>query len=263
MDIRYEIIDRVGVFTIDNGPLSILTPSLHKRLYQLLQEFLIDPDVAVGVLMGSEGNSFCAGDNIKLSLPPRSKQEELEAYLFLHQNEGEQPHRPGWEVDVLQLERYKPIIGAVHGHCLGQGMIYLSCLTDIRIATPTASFGLPEVAYGMGGGGGMARLGRQLPHTVAMWHLLTGEPMSATTALEHHFINEIVPPEALRKRALEIARLIARHPDVAVRVEMEAYYKSLDLSRADGLRYVNNLYRLQRLGFEAYGSGSNFFRKSS
>ncbi len=261
MEIRYEKSGRVAIFTIDNGPLSILTPVMHRQLYDRLREFLIDKDVAVGVLMGSEGNSFCAGDNIKLALPARTKHEELQAYLFLHQDEGEQPQRPGWEVDVLQLERYKPIIGAVHGHCLGQGMIYLSALTDIRIATPTARMGLPEVAYGMGGGGGMARLGLQLPHTVAMWHLLTGEPMSAQTALEHHFINEIVPPEQLRARALEIGGLIARHPDIAVRVEMEAYYKSFDLPRADSLRYVNNLYRLQRLGYDGYGAGTNFLRR--
>jgi enoyl-CoA hydratase/carnithine racemase len=264
MTIHYQKNDKVGVFTIDNGPLNILTPALHKQLFQLLKDFLIDPDVNVGVLMGSAGNSFCAGDNIKLKLPERSKQEELEAYLFLHQNElsGGEPQRPGWEVDVLQLERYKPIIGAVDGYCLGQGMVYLSCLTDIRIATPTAKMGLPEVAYGMGGGGGMTRLGHQLPHAVAMWHLLTGEPMTAAQALAHHFINEIVQPEHLLSRALEVAALIARHPPVAVRVEMEAYYKSLDLPHADNLRYVNNLYRLQRMGFEGYGAGTDFLKKN-
>lgn len=261
MPIHYERADKIAVFTIDNGPLNILTPELHKELHELLKAFLIDEQAHVGVLMGAEGRSFCAGDNIKLQLPERSKQQELEAYLFLHQNEGGRPHRPGWEVDVLQMERYKPIVGAVDGYCLGQGMIYLSCLTDIRIATPQAKMGLPEIAYGMGGGGGMARLGMQLPHTVAMWHLLTGEPMSAAQALEHHFINEITDPARLKSRAIEIAGLIARHPPVAVRVEMEAYQKSLDLSRGDGLRYVNNLYRLQRLGYEAYGSGSNFFKK--
>jgi enoyl-CoA hydratase/carnithine racemase len=262
MPIHYEKAQHVGVFTIDNGPLNILTPALHKQLFGLVQDFLIDPEVRVGILMGSEGNSFCAGDNIKLTQAPRSKQEELEAYLFLHQCEGEEPTRPGWEIDLLQLERFKPIIGAVDGHCLGQGMIYLSCLTDIRIATPRARMGLPEVAYGMGGGGGMARLGMQLPHAVAMWHLLTGEPMTADQALAHHFINEITPVDQLKARALQVAGLIARHPPIAVRVEMEAYYRSLDLSRADNLRYANNLYRLQRMGFEGYGAGTNFLKPS-
>jgi enoyl-CoA hydratase/carnithine racemase len=260
MPIHYEKINHVGVFTIDNGSLNILTPDLHKQLYALLKEFLIDADVHVGILMGSEGNSFCAGDNIKLKLPERSKQQELEAYLFLHQNEGESPQRPGWEIDVLQLERFKPIVAAIDGYCLGQGMIYLSCLTDIRIATPRAKLGLPEVAYGMGGGGGMARLGMQMPHVKAMWHLLTGEPMTAEQAMEYQFINEITPVDQLKTRALEIAALIARHPPVAVRVEMEAYYKSMDFSRLDAMRYVNNLYRLQRMGFEGYGAGTDFLK---
>lgn len=262
MALYFERIGKVGVFTFDNGPLNILTPDMHKQLFKQLQDFLIDDSVNVGVLMGSEGNSFCAGDNIKLKLPERTKQEELEAHLFRHQNEGDQPHRPGWEVDVLQLERYKPIIGAVDGYCLGQGMIYLSCLTDIRVATPNAKMGFPEIAYGMGGGGGMARLGLQLPHAVAMWHLLTGEPLTAQQALDHHFINEIVEPKQLKARALAIANRIAAQPPIAVRVEMEAYYKSFDLSRFDSLRYINNLYRLQRMGYSGYGAGTDFYKQS-
>ena len=95
-----------------------------------------------------------AGDDIKTRLPERSRQQELEGYLFLHQNEGDTPHRPGWDVDILKLERYKPIVAAVDGYCLGQGMLYLLHLTDLRVASTRAQFGLPEIAYGMGGGGG-------------------------------------------------------------------------------------------------------------
>ncbi|MCY1374787.1 hypothetical protein D9M69_621500 [compost metagenome] len=41
---------------------------------------------------------------------------------------------------------------------------------------------------------------------------------------------------------------------------MESYYQSLDLSRDDNLRYVLNLYRLQRLGYEGFGAGSGFLK---
>ena len=262
MTVHYQKQNHIGVFTLDNGDLNVLTPSMHKQLYDHLAEFLADPDVRVGILTGRAGGSFCAGDDIKNPLPGRSRQEELEGYLFLHHNErdGSPPHRPGWDVDIMKLERYKPIIGAVDQYCLGQGMIYLLHLTDIRIASTRAQFGLPEVAYGMGGGGGLTRLGRQIPHVVAMKFLLTGEFMSADCALQYHLINEVVDQAELLARAMALATKIASQPPIAVRVEMESYYQSLDLPQAENLRYSMNLYRLQRLGYEGFGAGSGFLR---
>lgn len=262
MPIHFEKQDHIGIFTIDNGKLNVLTPPMHKALYEHLKEFVADPDIHVGILKGRDGGSFCAGDDIKNPLPARSRQQELEGYLFLHHNErdGSPPHRPGWDVDIMKLERYKPIIGAVDHYCLGQGMIYLLHLTDMRLATTRAQFGLPEVAYGMGGGGGMTRLGRQIPHVVAMKFLLTGEFMSAQDALKYDLVNELVEPEQLMERALALAAQVAAQPPIAVRVEMESYYQSLDLSRDDNLRYALNLYRLQRLGYEGFGTGSGFLK---
>lgn len=263
MPLTYERHGQVAVFTIDNGDLSLLTPTMHRELYAHLKAFLIDPEARVGILTGKPGASFCAGDDIKLQLPPRGKQEELEGYLFLHQNEGEMPHRPAWDVDVLKLERYKPIIAAVDRYCLGQGMIYLLHLTDLRIASDRARFGLPEIAYGMGGAGGITRLGLQIPHLVAMRMLLTGEFMAAEEAARYHLVNEVVPHEELFARAMALAEKVAAQPPVAVRVEMEAYYRSFDLSRDDNLRYALNLYRLQRIGYEGYGAGTGFFKKGA
>ncbi len=260
MTVHYRKQDHVGVFTIDHGPLNVLTPEMHRELHGHLVEFLADREVHAGVLHGREGGSFCAGDDIKTPLPARGRQEELEGYLFLHHQEraGAPPHRPGWDVDVMKLERFKPIVGAVDRYCLGQGMIYLLHLTDVRIATARAQFGLPEIAYGMGGGGGLSRLGRQLPHVVAMKFLLTGEFMPAADALRHDLINEVVGEGELMGRAMELAGKIAAQPPIAVRVEMESYYRSLDLPQAENLRSAMNLYRLQRLGWEGYGAGTGF-----
>ncbi len=260
MPVHYDKRGHVGIFTIDHGDLNVLTPTMHRELHHHLQRFLIDADVHVGLLMGRPGGSFCAGDDIKTRLPERSRQQELEGYLFLHQNEGDTPHRPGWDVDIMKLERYKPIVAAVDGYCLGQGMIYLLHLTDLRVASTRAQFGLPEIAYGMGGGGGMTRLGLQLPHVVAMRLLLTGAFMPAAEALRFNLINEVVEPDHLFDTALALAEQVAAQPPIAVRVEMEAYTRSFDLSREDNLRYAMNLYRLQRMGYQGYGAGTGFLQ---
>jgi enoyl-CoA hydratase/carnithine racemase len=76
---------------------------------------------------------------------------------------------------VLRFERTKPIVGAARGWCRGRGLEYLLLLTDIRIATPDAKFGLPEIAYGMGGLAGAMQLSRHLPSTAAWEMALTGD----------------------------------------------------------------------------------------
>lgn len=83
-----------------------------------------------------------------------------------------------------------------------------------------------------------------------MWLALTGEPFDAEAALRYNLVNEVVAPDQLMSRAREMAALIARHPPLAVRTEMEASYRGQDLSREQALSYVSNLYRLQRVAFD-------------
>ncbi len=255
MTIRYEVRDRIAYFVIDNGKVNAFTPEMHKAFYHQLVDFEIDPNVSVGILMGAPGKPFSAGDDIKSPRGPRpNPQKELDSYLFLHQGEGPTPSRPGWDLDVLAHRRYKPIIAAVDGHCLGKGFIYVLLHSDIRIATETARFGLPEIAYGMAGTSCWTRLARQVPWTAAAYIALTGRPIDAAHALRVNLINAIVPPEDLLAEAEGIARCIAQMPTSAVRVEMEALFDGLELGRADAVRHGQNLYRLLRLGYEGFGS---------
>ena len=53
---------------------------------------------------------------------------------------------------------------------------------------------------------------------------------------------------ALMETARNVAGKITRHPPEAVRVEMEAYYRGRELSRADALAFTKHLYRVQRMG---------------
>ncbi|MBD2749191.1 enoyl-CoA hydratase/isomerase family protein [Microvirga sp. BT688] len=249
MPLHYEKDGDIAVFTIENGSVNPTTPAMHKELFLALKDFLADPAIRCGIITGAGERGFCAGDDIKT---PYHKGDtargELGNHLWPHSGEGETPHDFAWSRDVLGLERFKPIIGAVNGWCLGQGMIYLLALTDIRIASTRAKFGFPEIAYGMGGAGGTSRLGLQLPHTVAMWMLLTGDAMDAEEALSHRLVNKIVAPESLMDEARQVAAKIARHPPEAVRIEMEAYYRGRELSKEDALAFTKHLYRLQRMG---------------
>jgi enoyl-CoA hydratase/carnithine racemase len=249
MPFHYEKRGAIAYFSLDNPPVNVFTPAMHKQFFDALRDFCADTNVHVGVWAGVGERSFCAGDDIKSPRLERTTEQTIERQLGVR-HEAESLEYPGWESEVIAMTRHKPIVGAVNGHCLGQGFIYLMLMTDIRIASPNASFGLPEIAYGMGGAGGMMRLSRQIPHSAAMWMLLTGKPYDAEQALQHSIINEVVPMSELHARAEQLAEGIAAHPPLAVRTEMEAYYRGQDMTRADAQAFTAQLYRLQRLAFD-------------
>ena len=245
MPISYEKSEGIATITIDNPPVNVFTPVLHKELYNILKDFNADSSIRCGILTGAGDRAFCAGDDIKTPRAERSRAETVERYLAPRQ-EDEPLEYPGWETEIMTMQRYKPIIGAVNGVCVGQGMVYLMHLTDLRYAAPEARFGMPEIAYGMGGAGGALSLGKMMPHVAAMELLLLGEMFSAKKAKRTFLINGVIEKENLLSHAQKVAEKIASHPPIGVRTEMEAYQRSLDMSRADALSYAGNFYRLIR-----------------
>ena len=103
-------------------------------------------------------------------------------------------------------ESSKPVVAAVSGYCLGGGFdLALAC--HMRLATPDAVFGHPGATLGIiTGWGGTQRLPRLLGRARAYELLLTGETVTAARALEIGLIAEVVPPDQLLPRALELAR---------------------------------------------------------
>ncbi|MEO1194367.1 MAG: enoyl-CoA hydratase/isomerase family protein [Pseudomonadota bacterium] len=248
--VHYEKRGKVALFTLDNGKVNALTPSMHKEFHDLLVDFTTDTSVHVGILTGAGSRAFCGGDDIKHDWGHGSMAETLDAHFW--PSKPDHPDaRPGWERELKQVERYKPIIAAINGPAMGMGLIYLLNHADLRISVPGALLGFPEVAYGMGGAGGTTQLARHLPQAVAAWMLLTGEPLTAEEALKHDMINEIVAPERLLERAFEVAETIAAHPPLAVRVEMEVFKKSMDLPKQESINLAMHLYRLQRAAYLA------------
>jgi enoyl-CoA hydratase/carnithine racemase len=245
MPFRYEKKDGIATITLDNPPLNVLTPEQHRELFGILSDFAADPAVRVGIWTGAGERSWCAGDDVKTERPLRSTAEVVERHLTLRRD-GDPDEYPGWETQILRLPRFKPMIAAVNGYCLGQGMIYLIMLTDLRIAAENARFGLPEIAYGMPGAAAVARLGRHIPPADALWLALTGEMIDAAEALRMHLVNEIVSADSLMDRARAVAARIASHPPMAVRAEMEGFYRSLDLGRDDAMAFAGHLYQLVR-----------------
>lgn len=244
MPIHYAVDEGVATLTIDRPPVNAFTPQLYRELHDVLQRFIGDKAARCGILTGAGTKAFSAGHDLRHPKPDRTPAEAAELHL-MSPGAGDTPDEPNWEFEVMRLQRFKPIVAAVNGPAIGQGLIFLLSLTDLRIAGESCRFALPEIQYGMGGAGGMAQLGKQIPHVAALWLTLTGEAFDAKEALRHNLVNEVVPDARVVTRAGEIARKIASHPAAAVRVEMEAYYRGRDMSRENALAMSQHMFRLQ------------------
>ena len=111
----------------------------------------------------------------------------------------------------------KPVIAAVNGVCVAAGAEILLG-TDIRLATPEAMFGWPEVKHALVPfAGTLARLPHQVSWCQAMSLLLTGEMIGADKALQLGLINEVVAQQQLLERARKIANQIASNGPLAVK----------------------------------------------
>jgi enoyl-CoA hydratase len=110
-----------------------------------------------------------------------------------------------------------PIIAAVEGYCYAGGIEILQAF-DVRVAGEGAQIAVSEVQRGLFPmSGSTVRLPRQIPWTVAMEMLITGEPISGRRAYEVGLVGHVVPDGTTLARAREIADRIARNGPLAVR----------------------------------------------
>ncbi|MCG7505377.1 enoyl-CoA hydratase/isomerase family protein [Mesorhizobium retamae] len=247
MPISYEVAGAVATFTIENGKVNAIDPPMHRELHDALKAFEADPAVKVGILRGAGERAFSAGDDLKFKQRQLDPSEKLTRHFYPLDADIREPGFPGHDREVMSMRRFKPIVAAVSGWCLGRGMMYLLHLTDIRIAGEGARFGLPEIKYGMGGGGGLTLIHRHIPRAVALQMLLTGEPIDAAEALRIHLVNQVVPDAAVFEAAERIAGQIAAHPQSAIRIEMESFQRTEDLDRDNAIAMAEHMYRLQRI----------------
>jgi enoyl-CoA hydratase/carnithine racemase len=135
-----------------------------------------------------------------------------------------------------------PTIAAINGVALGGGLeLALAC--DIRMASTSATLGLPETTLAIiPGGGGTQRLPRLIAPGRAKELIFTGRSFSAGEALQYGIVHEIAAPDDLRAHALRLARTIASNGPVAVRAAKEAIVRGLELPLDEGLALETELY---------------------
>ena len=110
----------------------------------------------------------------------------------------------------------KPVIASINGYCMGAGL-ELAIACDIRLASTTAQFGLPEIRLGiMPGGGGTVRLARLIGEGPARALCMTGANIDATRAHALGLVTEVTEPADLARATLTLAGQLAKSSATAL-----------------------------------------------
>ena len=182
--------------------------AMRDELYQALEAARDDPDIRALLISGT-GNNFCAGADLT---------EFGSAPSIVAARDAR------WSRDLwgLFLSLHKPLIVAIHGHCIGSGL-EIALLCDLRLACTDASFSMPEANLGLiPAAGGTQTLPRTLRSAKALHLLLTGQPITAQEALHYGLVTQLTPPAKLKQDALALAHRLASLDPQAVKALKKA-----------------------------------------
>jgi enoyl-CoA hydratase len=187
----------IAVVTVDFPPVNALPVAGWFALADAVRAAGRDPEVRC-VLLTAEGRGFNAGVDIK----------ELQADDEAHGAHGALigANSGCAEAFAAVYECEVPVVAAVQGFCLGGG-IGLVGNADAIVASEDAVFGLPELDRGALGAA--THLSRLVPQHLMRALYYTARTASAAELHAHGSVWRVVPRDALRAAALELAGEIA------------------------------------------------------
>ncbi len=229
--LQFELTNHVAVITLNRpDKRNAINRELSDALMAALQRVRDDTDIRVAILTGA-GGTFSAGADLKERAAGGRAADNTVASVI--------EFNPAARFSTIPME--KPLIAAIDGYCLAAGL-ELSLTCDIRICTPTAKLGLPEIIRGFfPGGGGPQRIARAIPQSMAMEMILSGDPIDADTALQCGLVSRVVLPDELLPTARQLAERIAGHAPLAVRAVKEVAQAALDETLDQSLRLGGTL----------------------
>lgn len=227
--------DRPGIVVLQlNRPkqLNAINEAMRDELSLTFGEIAADTSVNAVVLTGA-GRGFCAGIDVRnFGSPIEASAPAIERMRF-----QEAMAALGRAVRALP----QPVVAAVNGPCVGAGLA-LCLASDIRICSTAATFGNAAILLGLSGAemGMSYHLPRIVGTSVAADWMLTGRTVSAEEADRRGLVSEVVAPERLTERALEIAATIADLSPLGVQLTKRALQTNTDASGLDAAMELEN-----------------------
>ncbi len=199
--------------------------------------FINLPEATRAVVVSGEGEHFCAG----LDLSEVRERNVAEGVV----------HSRMWHAAFEQVQFGRvPVVSVLHGAVVGGGL-ELASSTHIRIAEPSAFYGLPEGQRGLFvGGGGSARIPRLIGVSRMTDMMMTGRVLDAAEGQQLGISQYLVGDGEGLAKAFELAHRIAKNAPLSNFAVMHALPRIADLSQSDGL-FVESLMAAIAQGDEA------------
>ena len=201
-DIGIEKSGHVALIEIRRPPNNFFDIPLIKELAGAFESF--DEDIHIrAVVLAAQGKAFCAGANF-------SDGSTLDA-------QGRRPNEPGPGVAPLYVEgnrlfrTKKPIIAAVHGAAVGDGL-GLAMVADFRVACPEARFCANFTRLGFHPGFGLTvTLPAVIGQTKAALMFYTSRRIAGEEAYAMGLADMLVPHHQVRDAAIKLASEISEN----------------------------------------------------
>ena len=206
-DLRYERFPdgHYATFTMDRPDrLNAQGAVMRQELRVALDEFAADPEMRAGILTGA-GRAFSAGADLKEMTALYGTLASLTEEQRIEGDRGNPPFG----------RHPKPFIAAVNGPAIGAAH---ERATDrhVRVPPTEPSAALSAVPAWIMANYAINNLARVLPYGEASYLMLTGDTLSVEDAHRLGFVHEVLAPEELMPRAIEIAEMIGANAPLAV-----------------------------------------------
>jgi enoyl-CoA hydratase len=199
---------RVGFVTIDNSTkLNALSSPVMDEFCRRIEACAADRDMRAVVVTGAGARAFVGGADIS----EMAGLDSAKARAFITRVHG---------CCAVVRRCPIPVIARVNGHCYGAGM-ELAAACDMRIASASARFGMPEVRLGIPSVVEAAVLPQLVGWGRTRELLLLGDTYSAQEVASWGFLERVVPDDALDAEVDKVlAALLACGPN-AVRLQKD------------------------------------------
>jgi enoyl-CoA hydratase/carnithine racemase len=222
-ELRYERRGAIGILTFNRPDArNAMTWDMYQGLFDACEQVDRDDRVRVLVLRGAGDKAFVAGTDISQFKKFTTPQHAIDYEKSQNRNIG-------------RLERVqKPTIAMVRGFAVGGGAsIALAC--DLRIAATDARLGVP-IAKTLGNTLSIATLARIISYigpARTKELLFTARLIDAEEGRTAGVFNEVVEPDRLEARTLEVAEQIAANAPLTIRSVKEGVRRLMEHARIE------------------------------
>jgi len=207
----FETRGRVAIIRLNRPErLNAFDADMYQGVNQALEAFRDNDDLWVAIIQSDCERAFSAGADVRA--------------LSDNANKGINQALGGLILDDDMVTN-KPILAAVHGHCVGEGVnLILGC--DMVFADETANFVISEAKVGTNAVDIPIKLGKKIGYAKAFAFLTPGDGKDASWCQQAGLVEYIC--DDVKAEALAYAqRLCAEAGPLAIRAQKETLWRSV------------------------------------